>query len=50
MPDLRLNETRVLVASTGRGDGGAISEPERELLNLQSSAHLILENVRQKLI
>jgi len=31
MPDLQLNETRVLLASAGRGDSEAISEPEREL-------------------
>jgi hypothetical protein len=37
MPGLQLNETRVLLASAGRGDSGAISEPERELLSLINS-------------
>ena len=37
MPDLQLNESRVLFAHTGRGDGGTISEPERELLNFINS-------------
>jgi hypothetical protein len=38
MPDLQLNETRVLLASASRGDSGAISEPERELLSFINSA------------
>jgi hypothetical protein len=37
MPDLQLNETRVLLASAGRGDSGTISEPERELLSFINS-------------
>ena len=37
MPDLQLNETRVLLASAGRGDSAAISEPERELRSFINS-------------
>ena len=37
MPDLQLNETRVLFASGGRGDSRTISEPERELLSFINS-------------
>ena len=37
MPDLQLNETRVLFAPSGRGDNGVMSEPERELLSFINS-------------
>jgi hypothetical protein len=37
MPDLQLNETRVLFASAGRGNSGDISEPERELVSFINS-------------
>jgi hypothetical protein len=37
MPDLQLNETRVLLSTAGNGNSRAISEPERELLSFINS-------------
>jgi hypothetical protein len=42
MPDLRLNETRVLFESAGRGDSGTISESERELLSFIRSVRELI--------
>ena len=42
MPDLQLNETRVLFASADRENSGAVSEPESELLSFINSVGELL--------